>query len=81
MNTDIALSPTPRSMTRDFSGALKLMLDGKKVTRLQWSDNRVYCLLQDGILQLHKAGEAPDVLHPWIINDGDLLGTDWTERL
>lgn len=61
----------------DFNGAISAILDGKRVTREEWGDKRFYCLLQDDILQLHKAGEKEKDLHPWIINNGDLGGDDW----
>ena len=61
----------------DFYGAIELMLAGKRVTRLEWGDKRSYCLLADNILQLHKKGEKENILHPWIINNGDLGGFDW----
>jgi hypothetical protein len=61
----------------DFHGAIDLMLDGRKVTRLEWKDKRHYCVLQEDMLQIHKKGERKDVLHPWIINNGDLGGLDW----
>jgi len=61
----------------DFYGAIEAILDGKRVTRLEWKDKRTYCLLQDDLLQIHKTGESKDLLHPWIINNGDLGGLDW----
>ena len=60
-----------------FSDAILMVVTGKRITRLEWDDKRFYALLKDGLLQLHKAGEPNDTLHPWIINDGDLLGVDW----
>jgi len=75
------LTPLPQNwtVTMTFEEALQLVKVGKKITKLEWNDKRSYCLLADGILQLHKSGEAADILHPWIINDGDLAGTDWVE--
>ena len=61
----------------DFNGAITAILDGKKVTRGEWKDKRFYCLLKDDMLQIHKAGEAKETLHPWIINNGDLGSSDW----
>lgn len=61
----------------DFAGAIDRILEGKRVTRAEWGDKRHFCLLKDDILQLHKAGEADDILHPWIVNNGDLGGLDW----
>ena len=63
----------------DFYGAIDAMLQGKRVTRLEWKDKRTYCLLQDDILQIHKKGEKEKLIHPWIINNGDLGGLDWYE--
>ncbi len=60
-----------------FDGAIESILEGKKVTRLEWKDKRTYCLLQDDILQIHKKGEKESLTHPWIINNGDLGGDDW----
>ena len=61
----------------DFPTIVKEILSGKRVTKLEWDDKRSYGVLQGGLLQLHKAGESKEELHPWIINDGDLGGTDW----
>ena len=61
----------------DFHGAIEEMVKGKRITRKEWKDVRTYCLLKDGLLQIHKKGEAEDKIHPWIINDGDLERLDW----
>jgi hypothetical protein len=61
----------------NFAQAIEAILDDKKVTRKEWNDVRHYGFLKDNFLQLHKAGEAEEITHPWILNDGDLLGTDW----
>ena len=81
-------SPLPKKVTNNgkkvapmiimsFFDALRLIPDGKRITKLEWSDKRTYGLLKDGLLQVHKAGEAEETTHPWIINDGDLIGTDF----
>ena len=61
----------------DFHEAIDAILDGERVTRLEWKDKRAYCLLKDDLLQIHKAGESERLLHPWIVNNGDLGGLDW----
>lgn len=61
----------------NFFDALKKLADGDSITRLEWEDKRWYCLLKDGIVQIHKPGEKSDKLHAWIINDGDLKAEDW----
>lgn len=62
-----------------FPLAVESLLDGKRVTRLSWGDKRNYYLLKDGLLSVHKAGEAEDVTRMVILNDGDLAGFDWVE--
>lgn len=84
MDTMPKTSPLPTNgkkftpiITMSFFDALKLISDGKRVTKLEWNDKRTYGLLKGGLLQLHKAGEAEETTHPWIINDGDLIGSDF----
>ena len=60
-----------------FAQAVDLLLDGKRITRDEWSDKRWWCILKDNILQIHKAGESDETLRPWIINNGDISGDDW----
>jgi hypothetical protein len=74
--------PTPvldadivKNMT--FFEALEKVLDGKRITKLEWKDKRHYGILKEEILQIHKAGEKEDLLHPWIISNGDLSGDDF----
>lgn len=60
-----------------FSDALTEVIDGKKITREEWKDKRTYGLIKEGLLQIHKAGEAKKTVRPWIVNDGDILAKDW----
>jgi hypothetical protein len=62
----------------DFTHTLKKILEGKRVTRKEWGDKRHYVILKDYFLQLHKAGESEQTLHPWVIGEADILGTDWS---
>jgi hypothetical protein len=61
----------------DFNGAILAILDGKRVTRAEWKDKRTYFVLKDDLLQIHKAGESEELLHPLILNNGDLGGLDY----
>ena len=70
----LTLSTPPAPMTMDFYDAIKAIMDLKIVRRLEWG-NEDYCLLESGILKIFTKGK----LHNWIINDGDVLGTDWVE--
>ena len=73
-------SPTPTQViktekTLTFFEALEEILDGKKVTKLEWADEGYYGLLENTRLRLHK----PDGnIFDWILNDGDISGTDYT---
>lgn len=58
----------------DFPEAMRAVIAGNKVSKLEWGDDEVYGLLKDGFLKLHKGDGS---FHQWIISDGDLLGLDW----
>jgi len=60
-----------------FPHIIENILGGNRVTREGWDDKRHCVLLKDYILQLHKAGEAEETLHPWIISEEDLTAEDW----
>ena len=86
-----SMSPTPRmvvvdkvipepekvreaEVVMDFATALKEVLNGKKIHKLEWKDEGFYGFLNEEILSLHK----PDGNnYQWIINKGDLEGTDY----
>ena len=73
-------SPVVRKQEKEFFGfstAIAKILQGSRVTRLEWNDVRWYCFMKDGLLSIHKAGEASDTFRAWIINDGDISGKDW----
>lgn len=61
-----------------FTDIVKELLSEKRMTRQEWGDRRHYVLLRDYILMLHKAGEAEEDLHPWIISESDLVADDWS---
>jgi hypothetical protein len=52
---------------------MKAVIEGKTITKREWDDPNVYACLRDGTLQIH----LEDGWHTWIINEGDLMGTDW----
>ena len=56
-----------------FAEAVEAMLDGDKIARRSWKDNRMFCSLRNSFLEIHKS----DGWHSWAINDGDLKGKDW----
>jgi len=72
-------SPKPATIVTqlDFSTVIRKIIDGKRVTKIEWGSEDAYGLLKDGLLMLHKAGEPADKLYKWIISEGDLIGIDW----
>ncbi len=69
-------SPVPKKkqkpVTFTFPEAMQVVIDGGRVTRLDWNTNAEYGLLKDGWLTIHR-GE----FHRWLVNDGDMVATDW----
>jgi hypothetical protein len=57
----------------DFPDALRKVIDGKKITKLEWNDPKIYLFLDGGRLRMMKENTLFDL----IVSDGDLLGTDW----
>lgn len=58
----------------DFPDAIREVIAGKKIHRLEWSDKEYYGFLNGDILSLHK----PDGNnYKWIVNEGDLIAEDW----
>ena len=74
------MSPVPQTNKVEvtnlmsFPEAIGEVIKMKKITRKEWNDTGYYGFLNGDILSLHK----PDgVNYQWVINDGDLMGTDW----
>lgn len=57
-----------------FPAAIQAIIDGQKITKLEWGTPEYYGLLKDGLLMLHK---PDDKFYQWIVSDGDLTGQDW----
>ena len=73
-------SPNPKETSQlsktkmDFTEAIKQIIDGKKVHKLEWENKEYYGFLNGEILSLHK----PDGKnYKWIISIGDLSGIDY----
>lgn len=60
--------------TMAFPEAIKEVIEGRKITKLEWEDKGYYGFLNRDVLSLHK----PDGKnYQWIVSEGDLLGKDW----
>lgn len=60
-----------------FPDAIKQVIKGKKITRIEWKDAGHYGVLKNEVLCLFRDGKNGDTFYSWIINDGDLFATDW----
>jgi len=58
----------------DLPTALKVVIDGKTITKLEWANSNVYVVLRNGFLILHKDDNKD---YQWIISEADLTGHDW----
>jgi hypothetical protein len=71
------LTPIPRevgqSITMSFPDAMREVIAGKKVRRMEWPDDD-FALLKDSWLTIHTKGK----FHTWLISEGDMVDTqDW----
>lgn len=63
----------PKHGEMDFFSAIKQVIDGKKIHKLEWEDREYYGYLIDEVLCLH----TPDGDHSWVLSLGDLGGKDY----
>lgn len=57
-----------------FFDALKSVVDGKRITKKEWANEKVVGYLENGQLLITLADGSK---HQWVISDGDLNGVDW----
>lgn len=75
----MAESPTPNRTKStepsliDFPSALRLVLEGKKVSKKDWGSSEEYFFLKDEYLIIHTGGED----HAYTIREVDLKGKDY----
>jgi len=58
----------------DFPSAIKEVIAGKKITKLEWNNKSIYGELRDGLLMLRKEDGK---YYQWIISEADMVGDDW----
>ncbi len=72
-----SFSPNPAKVGElklmDFPEAIKEVIAGKRITKLEWADINTYGYLNGAFLTLHEAHKEGQ----WILSDGDLNGKDW----
>lgn len=65
---------TASTLLFDFPDAMRKVLEGHRISRFSWDPLlEEYGILADGFLTLHQK----DGFHKWLVNDGDMEGTDW----
>ena len=65
-------APQPQARTMDFPDAMRQIIDGHKVTRVEWG-NADYGFLDGEWLSIFTKG----AVHTWKVNDGDMTSQDW----
>lgn len=61
-------------ITMTFPKVMEAIINGKKITRLEWGTKAIYGLLDGGILKLRKDDGK---FYHWILSEGDIFGNDW----
>ena len=57
----------------NFPDAMKMIILGKKVTKKEWNNTKIYGFMKDGRLMLQEENK----IGYWSITDGDVMGDDW----
>lgn len=70
-----ATSPESTSVSFDFPEAMRQVILGKEITKLEWGNPQIRCTLKDGHLKIFLLSN--NRWNDWIISDGDLMGMDW----
>lgn len=73
----ISRSPAPvrKIETFNFYDGLKLVSNGKKITKISWGDHNIYVFMKNDFLHIHIGGTDRQL----IVSKGDMEGIDWFE--
>ena len=71
---DIKTNPIPKS-TMDFPAAMRKVIDGNKITRLDesWKKDGIFGFLAKILTVSNRKGE----IYEWRVSDADMHATDW----
>lgn len=69
----VLFSPSPGAEL-DFPDALREVMAGRQVTKLEWNNPSLKVGLEGGFLSLVRPGQPA---HALMVSDGDLFGRDW----
>lgn len=77
MSEEMKTSPTPKSTKlvkeMSFDKAIAEVIKGKKVTRVEWANNKIYMYRGGGDLRLERE-DGPHVFH---VREVDMDAVDW----
>lgn len=76
-----SLSPVPnkfpiiKTNSKNLSclEAIRAIINGFKVRRIEWGDDNEFCVLKDNFMMIHRNNK----FHTWIVSEGDLMAIDW----
>ncbi len=66
-------SSAPPEDTMDFSEAIREIIKGEHVTKIEWNNKDTYIYLRETLRIHFSDGKDVDL----IVSDGDMLGMDW----
>lgn len=80
--SDVPASPLPRKievvneddLKLDFPGAMREIIAGNRIHKLEWKDPNYFAFMNGEILSLHKTDNKN---YQWIISLGDIEGDDY----
>jgi hypothetical protein len=58
----------------NFSSAIQKVIDGGRITKLEWNNRDVYLFIHEGMLKIKK---EDGVTCPLLVQEADLVGIDW----
>ena len=58
----------------NFPEAMRELLQGVKVTKLEWDNDNIYLTIYNGFLMIKL---EDGLLHQLIVSEGDMQGVDW----
>ena len=69
-------APPAEGKTMDFPEALRAVMQGACITKLEWNNPQIYGVLDINreLLMIHK---DDDKFYTWTISFGDMYGEDW----
>jgi hypothetical protein len=80
----ISMSPTARQMVGptehqlfSFADALKAVVNGAKMSKMEWEDPTVYLTLHGDRVMIMNGTFNDQKLHPFVMQKGDIEGDDW----